>query len=108
MKKRLIAITALLAIATQVFSCGGTSADPQTQDDLTTTSSTETTPAPNEPDIPVNDCEGYTLRFATYTDNNGEYFYVEGSDGDVVNDAVYESMRCGNNQNVTDASVHQN
>ena len=91
MKKRLIAITALLAIATQVFSCGGTSADPQTQDDLTTTSSTETTPAPNEPDIPVIDCEGYTLRFATYTDNNGEYFYVEESDGDVVNDAVYES-----------------
>ena len=88
MKKRLIAITALLAIATQVFSCGGTSADPQTQDDLTTTSSTETTPAPNEPDIPVIDCEGYTLRFATYTDNNLEYLYEDQYLREVLKDAV--------------------
>ncbi|MBO5219779.1 MAG: hypothetical protein J6C52_10130, partial [Clostridia bacterium] len=43
--------------------------------------------------MPETDLGGYELRIGAYQSENGKYFWTEESNGEVVNDAVYNSLQ---------------
>ncbi|MCI8387554.1 MAG: hypothetical protein HFE63_03700 [Clostridiales bacterium] len=98
MKKRIPAlILAMLMLAGMVVSCGDNPGGGLSEKDSLTDSDPDTTPpettGPIASYLPDTDLEGFTLRFATYTNDNGKFVYSEEANGEVVNDAVYNSTR---------------
>lgn len=92
--KRGISILLLVAILT-LASCGGQGQTEVTTgtNDPTGTTETETTAAgPVAGYLPDMDLSGFELRVATWRDDNGKYFWSEEANGDVVNDAVFDSI----------------
>jgi hypothetical protein len=93
MFKKLTSSILLLVILAGIASCGSEKT-PSTTDTLSTESPEVTTQVETGPVasyLPKVDLEGYTLRFATYSNDNGKFWYVEEADGDLVNDAVYKA-----------------
>ena len=92
--KRGISILLLVAILT-LASCGGqgqTEVTTGTNDPTGTTETETTTAGPVAGYLPDMDLSGFELRVATWRDDNGKYFWSEEANGDVVNDAVFDSI----------------
>lgn len=90
--KRTITIALLAALLTAT-ACGDSGATvTTTTPEAETTTEAETTPAgPIASYLPETDLSGFELRVATWSDDNGKYFWAEEANGEVVNDAVYEA-----------------
>ena len=85
--------TALLIALLALGSCGESGkTETTTVPESTETTEAETTAAgPIAGYLPDMDLSGFELRVATWSDDNGKYFWSEEANGEVVNDAVFEA-----------------
>lgn len=89
--KRKISIALLIAMLA-LASCGGQGQNEVTTNAPDSTTEAETTAAgPIASYLPDTNLDGFELRVATWSDDNGKYFWSEEANGEVVNDAVYEA-----------------
>ena len=91
--KRTITI-ALLASLLTATACGDSGATvTTTTPEAETTTEAETTPAgPIASYLPETDLTGFELRVATAVKDNAKDFWAEEANGEVVNDAIYDSL----------------
>ena len=90
-----LALLLLTAMLASLAACGGSSPSADTTasaGDNTTTAAPETASILS-PNVPETDLGGYELRIGAYQSENGKYFWTEESNGEVVNDAVYNSLQ---------------
>ena len=89
--------TALLVAMLALASCGGQGQTEVTTNAPDSTTEAETTAAgPIADYLPDMDLNGFELRVAAPRDNNAKDFWSEESNGEVVNDAIYDSLAAVN------------
>lgn len=95
--KQKISVLLLLAMLASLVSCGS-----ELDVTPTTTAGEETTEAETTPTSPIasylpdTNLDGFELRVACARANNGKDFWSDEANGEVVNDAVYDSVRAVN------------
>lgn len=98
MKNKLRAISLLLALfslAGIASGCGGSSSSgdsTKSPSDSFDTEADTTAAEPISPDLPDIDLGGYAFRAATWSEVNGEGFWTNEQNGDIVNDAVFNAL----------------
>lgn len=107
MKKRFLSVIALLCALGLLASCGGTDTD-NTSDTTSAGTEADTTAEPEGPIasyLPKTDLDGFTLRIST-SENSVDFMYSEESNGDVVNDAVYDAVNLVKDTYNADVSIY--
>lgn len=90
--KRKISVALLIAMLA-LASCGSQGQTEVTTNAPDSTTEAETTAAgPIANYLPDTRLDGFELRVATWRNDNGKYFWSEEANGEVVNDAVFESI----------------
>lgn len=93
MKKRLISTALFLALLLSAVSCGGTTAPTDGTSGETETSAPEDTSPKYADDLPSDlRFDGKTVTFL-YREEVSNEFFADQADGDVVNDAIFDSFR---------------
>ena len=92
MKRTFSILLCISMLAAVLSACGGQtpSSDTGSASDATTAAPIETTLF--EAHLPKTDLDGYTLRIASFSDIKNQYIYTDEANGDVVNDAIYNSV----------------
>lgn len=95
MKRKLSALLAITMLSSAFVACGDTTVDnsnnSDTENNVTSEQQSQETSIISS-SLPDVDLGGATLRVATWSDLNGEGFYTDEENGEVVNDAVYEAL----------------
>lgn len=93
MKRKISMLLVLAMLAAMTASCGEAQngSNDTTSSEITSSVDTEETSIISSA-LPDTDLNGATFRVATWSDLNGEGFYTNEENGDVVNDAVYAAM----------------